>query len=272
MRFVLFQISSYYRLVNSPSKKVSNCGRVAITAVMSDTCITTSGHPNALERFVHTLPADGVTIRETKINALYHFPSLLHTVRDEVLGDIASRNIRFPTIADLFAPVRSTFTGELISTASTSANLAELVVDMILIQPVNWNLVVAEASDLLPRDSHVQLVNIGLGSSLAKGLEKAFCDRGVRGFSMVRFNEETAPPKAKQEPIAIIGMAVNMPGSPNVGELWKLLEAGGNTIRTVGFHGRLSLLLLNYFRIHRSPRIGSTFQIAPTSKSGRETL
>jgi hypothetical protein len=213
---------------------------------MNDTCITTSGHPNALERFVHTLPADGVTIRETTINALYHFPSLLHTVRDEVLGDIASRNIRFPTIADLFAPVRSTFTGELISTTSTSANLAELVVDMILIQPVNWDLVVAGASDLLPRDSHVQLVNIGLGSSLAKGLEKAFCDRGVRGFSSVGFNEETAPLKVKQEPIAIIGMAVNMPGSPNVGELWKLLEAGGNTIRTVGFHRRLFLPLFNF--------------------------
>jgi acyl transferase domain-containing protein len=231
---------------------------------MNDTCITTSGHPNTLERFIHTLPAHGVTIRETKINALYHFPSLLHTVRGEVLGDIASRNIRFPTIADLFAPVRSTFTGELISTASTSANLAELVVDMILIQPVNWDLVVSKAKDLLPWDSQVQLVNIGLGSSLAKGLEKAFRDRGVRGFSSVKFNEETIPPKVKQEPIAIIGMAVNMPGSPNVGELWKLLEAGGNTIQKVGFHGRLFLPLSNFPSDSRSPKIGSTFQIAPT--------
>lgn len=220
---------------------------------MNETCITTSGHPSTLERFIHILPAHGVTIRETKINALYHFSSLLHTVRDEVLGDITSRNIRFPTIADLFAPVRSTFTGELISTTSTSANLAELVVDMILIQPVNWDLVVSKAKDLLPRDSHVQLVNIGLGSSLAKGLEKVFCDRGVRGFSSVKFNEETAPPKVKQEPIAIIGMAVNMPGSPNVGELWKLLEAGGNTIQKVGFHAHLFLPLFNFLSDSQIP-------------------
>ena len=61
----------------------------------------------------------------------------------------------------------------------------------------------------------VQQVNIGLGSSLAQSLEKA--DRGVRGFSSVK--EKTVP--AKQEPI-MIGMAVIMPGSPNVGELWKL--------------------------------------------------
>jgi len=58
---------------------------------------------------------------------------------------------------------------------------------------------VAEASNLLPRDSHVQLINIRLGSSLAQGLEEAFCDRGVRGFSSVKFNEETARPKVKQE-------------------------------------------------------------------------
>jgi len=202
---------------------------------MNDTCITTSGHPNTLERFVHTLPAHGVIVRETRINALYHFPSLLHTVRDEVVDDIASRNIRFPTIADLFAPVRSTFTGELISTTSASGNLAELVVDMILIHPVNWDLVVAKAKKHIPRDNHIQLVNIGLDSSLAKGLEKAFCDRSVGGFSSVKLNELAAPPKLKQEPIAIIGMAVNMPGSPNVGDLWKLLEAGGNTIQAVGF-------------------------------------
>ena len=33
------------------------------------------------------------------------------------------------------------------------------------------------------------------------------------------FNEDTAPPKVKQELISIIRMAVDMPGSPNVGEL-----------------------------------------------------
>ena len=95
----------------------------------------------------------------------------------------------------------------------------ELVVDVILIQPVNCNIVLAEASNLLPRDSHVQLINIRLGSRLTQGLGKAFCDRGVQGISSVMFNEDTVPPKVKQELIAIIRMAVNMPGSPNVGEL-----------------------------------------------------
>ena len=39
----------------------------------------------------------------------------------------------------------------------------------------------------------------------------------------------------KQEPIAIVGMAVNMPGAPNVGRLWEILENGSNTVEEVSF-------------------------------------
>ena len=51
-----------------------------------------------------------------------------------------------------------------------------------------------------------------------------------------------SPPK--QEPIAIIGMAVNMPGAPNVSKLWEVLEHGINTV----FEVSTSLILvLNLF-------------------------
>lgn len=39
----------------------------------------------------------------------------------------------------------------------------------------------------------------------------------------------------KQEPIAIVGMAVNMPGAPNVGRLWEILANGSNTVEEVQF-------------------------------------
>ena len=39
----------------------------------------------------------------------------------------------------------------------------------------------------------------------------------------------------KQEPIAIVGMAVNMPGAPNVGRLWEILKDGSNTVEEVRF-------------------------------------
>jgi hypothetical protein len=39
--------------------------------------------------------------------------------------------------------------------------------------------------------------------------------------------------KPKQEPIAIVGMAVNMPGAPNTAKLWEVLEQGINTCSEV---------------------------------------
>jgi hypothetical protein len=44
----------------------------------------------------------------------------------------------------------------------------------------------------------------------------------------------------KQEPIAIVGMAVNMPGAPNVGQLWEILANGSNTVEEVHFLNNLS--------------------------------
>lgn len=37
----------------------------------------------------------------------------------------------------------------------------------------------------------------------------------------------------QKEPIAIVGMAVNFPGAPNVAKLWRVLEEGISTIRKV---------------------------------------
>ena len=39
----------------------------------------------------------------------------------------------------------------------------------------------------------------------------------------------------KQEPIAIVGMAVNMPGATNVDQLWEILTNGSNTVEEVSF-------------------------------------
>ena len=48
-------------------------------------------------------------------------------------------------------------------------------------------------------------------------------------------NKNISNANSKQEPIAIIGMAVNMPGAPNVGRLWEILANGSNTVEEVRF-------------------------------------
>lgn len=198
---------------------------------MSDDCVTISGEPKYLSAFAAAVP-DGVFAYQTKINALYHRKDL-RVVRDAVLADVVSRNIRFPLSSDLITPIRSTFTGDLIFN-NQSTTLLEQVVDMILINPVNWDVVVEKSAANFPNGLCVKLLNIGLSSTGIKVLNCAF-SRMKRPCQIVDFAAEVKAPMSnvKQEPIAIIGMAVRMPGAPNVAKLWGILESGTNTLSMV---------------------------------------
>ena len=73
------------------------------------------------------------------MDTLYHSPHCLESVRELVLKDIQYRSIKFPEFCHLIAPIRSTYTGELLDSRTISGSLVQAVVDMILIQPVNWD-------------------------------------------------------------------------------------------------------------------------------------
>lgn len=195
---------------------------------------TVSGRPHDLTSFMQTLPSN-VVRQETTINAIYHCSALLEGVRDEVLADISSRKILFPEFTDMVVPIRSSVSGDLLFSAPTSASLVELVVDMILMQPVNWNLVLRQTTACLPVDADVTVVDVGLGSSLLRGFQATFSHHDSRRLEVIHVMErlKSSDDKIKQTPIAIIGMAVNMPGASNTDELWKYLEGGGNAIQTV---------------------------------------
>ncbi|KAF8182359.1 putative polyketide synthase [Pholiota molesta] len=204
---------------------------ITITAVMSDGCVTISGEPKYLSAFAAAVP-DGVFAYQTKMNALYHRKDL-RVVRDAVLADVVSRNIRFPLSSDLIIPIRSTFTGDLIFN-NQSTTLLEQVVDMILIHPVNWDVVVEKTTASFPNALCAKLLNIGLSSTAIKVLSCAF-SRMKNPCQIVDFAAKVKAPmsKVKQEPIAIIGMAVRMPGAPTVAKLWEILESGTNTVSMI---------------------------------------
>jgi hypothetical protein len=204
---------------------------------MDDTCVTISGRPDVLLAFSSTVASDPL-VHQTTLNTLYHSPALLHGVRDQVLADVASRNIRFPDFSDIKVPIRSTFTGDAITkdsmTHGTGDSLLKLVVDMVLTQTVNWNLVVEKVVKSCPESIPVRLLNMGPGTGLARSMERAFPRGRVTSLDLtiadVTGHQQS---KAKQEPIAVIGMAVNMPGAPNVSKLWEILEQGVNTVSEV---------------------------------------
>ncbi|KAJ7482959.1 putative polyketide synthase [Mycena galericulata] len=208
-----------------------------ITAVMDGTCVTVSGRPDVLAEFSRTLGAQ-YAVHKTSLDTLYHAPAHANGARQEVIADVARRGIKFPDFADLKVPVRSTFTGDAL--ARSPGSLVELVVDMLLTQPVNWDLVMRNILEALPDTVSVRLLNFGPGTGLLKTTERAFPKGRVASVDVTRGapaqKEGDKHVAATQEPIAIVGMAVNMPGAPSAAQLWQLLENGINTISEIPEH------------------------------------
>ena len=196
--------------------------------MIDDKCMTVSGHPDDLAAFKPLLP-DTAVICETNMIGLYHVPSRLYTVREEVLSDVVSRAIQFPTFPELFAPLRCSNTGEIVY--SSRESLASCVVDMILIHP--GDKVVKNTSASIPSDCSVQVLNFG-DKGLLESLTKSLQQYGISKFQCLELGGgQVVHASSRHEPIAIIGMAVNMPGAKSVDELWDVLTNGLRTLQPV---------------------------------------
>lgn len=200
---------------------------------MDANCVTVSGRPDYLAAFSASISSNAV-IRKTNLDTLYHAPTLAESVRDRVLSDVATRNIQFPTLSDIRTPIRSTLTGDAITRYTVaSQTLVELIIDMITVQPVNWNNAVAKMMETVPVEMPIKLLNCGPGTGVIKGIHRAFSGDNV---SVVDLSSIECNPKVpSREPIAIVGMAVNMPGAPDTEKLWEILTTGINTVSEVCF-------------------------------------
>lgn len=101
-------------------------------------------------------------------------------------------------------------------------------------QPVEMDPAVSIATANL---SHVpvHIVNIGLETNLSPNIEHASSLQSFQTEKRSYLDKHVSDANLKQGPIAIIGMAVNMPGAPNVGRLWEILANGSNTVEEVSF-------------------------------------
>jgi hypothetical protein len=207
-----------------------------VSAVNDDQCITVSGRPDILNSFMATLP-ETVSVLETSVSTLYHSPRHNGRVREEVLADLWRRKIRFPTYDDIICPIRSTFTGEILE-ANKDGSLVQDIVDMILLQQVNWDKVTNAVSKSIPENQTAHLVNVGPGSALMRSMEKVLRN-GTLVTHCIAFREtKTTIPEPVRDCVAIVGMAVNMPRAPNASKLWEILDEGINTVMEVKYNLR----------------------------------
>lgn len=113
-------------------------------------------------------------------------------------------------------------------------SLVGLVVDMVLVHPVNWDLVAKKVASVVPVDVGLLAINIGPGSSTLRALERVVPECVLHCIDATsETRTEATPTPAKQEPIAIIGMAAHTPGAANTAQLWEVLERGINTVSKV---------------------------------------
>ena len=204
---------------------------VCVTAVNDEQCVAVSGRPDILGSFIATLP-ETVSISETSVGTMYHSPVHNSRVREEVIEDLRRRKIRFPTYNDIIYPIRSTFTGEIL-VAKKYGSLVQDIVDMILLQRVNWDKVINAVAQSIPENQTAHLVNVGPGSGLIRSMEKALRGSAFVAHHVAFTDTKTIILEHGQDCVAIIGMAVNMPGARNTSKLWKILEEGINTVMEV---------------------------------------
>ncbi|OBZ65859.1 hypothetical protein A0H81_14053 [Grifola frondosa] len=220
---------------------------VYLTAITSDTCVTVSGRPDALAAFTASAALPSCSSKPAAIHALYHAPALLDT-KAAVLASLASRAVRMPAYTDLARPLRSPITGEPVTEdeAGCAPTLAEAIVDMTLLHPVNFDTVARALHASASPARAFRVANIGPGTSLARSLARSLhgLEVSVADWSSTTSRASSAafPTSVKaakfddarqREPIAVVGMAVNLPGAKDADGLWSLLENGLNTVSEI---------------------------------------
>ena len=216
------------------SPKAGEPALLYVSAVNDEQCITVSGRPDILSSFTATLPKT-VSVFEASIGALYHSPTHNTCVREEVLLDLSRLRIGFPAYDDIICPIRSASTGEILD-SDDNASLVQSIVDMILIQQVNWDKVTSSVAESIPENETAHFLNVGPGSGLMRSMERALRSSGLVTRNVILDDtEKTTFLEPAQECVAIVGMAVNMPGAPNASKLWEILLDGVNTVTEVQF-------------------------------------
>jgi hypothetical protein len=138
--------------------------------------------------------------------------------------------------------------------------LVQDIVDMILLQQVNWDKVIHAVAQSIPGNQSVHFVNVGPGSGLMRSMENALRNGDFVTHHVGFCDTETATPQPTQDCVAIVGMAVNMPGAPNTSKLWEILEEGVNTVVKVQN-------IFISFLMHESLRGGSSEYRCPVAAS-----
>ncbi|TDL16946.1 ketoacyl-synt-domain-containing protein, partial [Rickenella mellea] len=206
-----------------------------ITAVTDTSSVSVSGLPSALQSFRSGLPMS-IPTRPLRIYTLYHAPTLRDSVKPAVLASLA-QHTSYAISLRLIRPLYSSASGNVLPIDSTSDDLINAVLDMILVEPVRFDLVTSNIATLASA-SEAKRVSIANFGELGRLLKRALTDLIPDSTVSISVNDLSSPtilrPRVeKNVPIAIVGQAFKFPGANNEEELWNILEQGLNTVSEI---------------------------------------
>lgn len=205
--------------------------------MLSPTRITLSGFPSKVSTFIsETIPGE-CRVRPAEVFSLYHNGDLLKDVRDQVLQDLALCGNLLQTELQFTAPILSTVSGEPLKFSATTKleEVASAILDMIFIQEVDWVTVqnsIVSLTATAATAGPVNILNYGPGLGMSP---TAFRDVLANHVDIVDGSKLAEPvyPQSRRsrlapEDIAIVGMAVDLPGASDTDALWEGLMKGMN--------------------------------------------
>lgn len=216
-----------------------------VSAKNSATCVTLSGRGDQLAQFIDEKLPSQCRTRATNVLTLYHNRDGLTNLYLEILNSLEqeiSSQWEVPVV--LAAPLLSTVSGAPLTisdkpdTPTTVGQFVSLLLEMILLEPVDW--VSVQDSILSEAEKHAdsepcEILNLGPGYGVSKSGRLLPNNVEIRDVSAIGVsNSPTSQASSiSLDDIAIVGMAVDLPGAQDADELWENLCNGVNSCSEV---------------------------------------
>ncbi|KAL8766516.1 MAG: hypothetical protein Q9209_006732 [Squamulea sp. 1 TL-2023] len=213
---------------------------IYVSARTTERCLTLSGRGDELRKFSYQALPKNCRVRPTNIYSAYHDAQTLIPVKAHILADAADRALTFPSLSELRVPLYLGEAVPLTNSATAQQSMLEVILDWILTRPVDWlsgqdqifsNLAAAESDGCLIRE----ILNFGPGYGVSKTEAQQRPTVKVLDASVGKSNDRSPNPPSTGSygDIAIVGMAVDLPGAPDTASLWKVLKDEINVVTEI---------------------------------------
>ncbi|KAI0449721.1 hypothetical protein F5B21DRAFT_519804 [Xylaria acuta] len=197
---------------------------VQISAVFDNDVHSLSGPGKILTEFRSTMIPSSIQCRTAHVHGFYHGGSRMNGVVAQVLRDVESRRINFPTWDTLHAPLRLPRTGDRMIKGSSCQPLLETVLSSIFVEVCDWKKtrenLFEEAIKYLTHDPKARYRILCVGPGTRSLLQGAPIHNRLSIFGTIAEIVEDD----MENMIAIVGMSINYPGANCLEQLWHVLE------------------------------------------------